>query len=586
MKLMLSNLFMGLLVLPVTTIGTIFRIELIDNIDAHSARRLENHKIIKANLYSSIFISLITEALDKAGTENKYDIWTSNNEGHVSYGKSVIKKGVLQIKGIENINELIKISENEPQNSFLKSKTNVEFHVNNKRLTSYIMLICDVTIENKTNPDFNIQNTTGCYMGIEFVLEQKTEDGNICLELLIRAFDNMGETEMRVTANDNPVVKDEQEQPIGIDKEISDFISETAAEFMNRHLQIYNDFKNVMKDLGEGLIHVLTATTIVEFQDLTDKSEIKFVHIENVENNQEYTAIIPNIDSLFTNEIGEYNDKEKYLIIPLVTHMPPLAITVYMRNHEIKVVYTTNYYTTSDIFVSATRPLLVKGVTQRVKDIFDEMLIPLNKLENNGSLDNDKTTINLGTEFTDEIAKYNKKTVTAGSLSSSVNSESTNKEEYFEIKGLMTNVPEYMKQYPNSSLFNMSIFVKEYARLLSKHKDYMNTIKTDLFPRKIDLYPNVFKYSPMILWPTNLTPEMYYINEDIYLMYLSLEHVKSNEICNLSIEKALYKFRENENLFTKTTLAESNGVEIEILKVVEFTCNEKKSELIDRLLFI
>ena len=554
-KIVMKLCSAALLMLSVATVGTILSPELVQNSQVTLQRQLTGSITQEVqNVFQAFVMKVLRESVMKfdkpaQSTEgdlnfaklNSFKALVSPKSGTTGYQDNLLDKGSLN-------NALTDLIAPDEEGAFMNSQGSLTISPVAEEPKSYIIALC----RDKEEEASNGADTSDCILGIELVTKNFKESDVPFVpgDLIIRAFNNLISSEIHVRVSNKSF------------NVIMDFVEELAVEFLNKHLQVHINADDIDADLQEGLAFVFSQTnqdnkfSEVNLAQATSEvlvnsqghgeAEAELTLMDDPEQKLKYDfrfikwgpnpAHNPFIDDfLDINQLFKENNVDRsqlnsrgvsansYVIVPRVYHMSPLFVTVLSLPRETKVIYTSSYYTTTDIFNFTTKPMLVKSIVQKAREMMNDKLIPLTILEHGIHSESKREFPELDRSFGDSMQAYRSKSFTAGSYTA-VEDENPdmlpnendiavlykNTAEDFKIQIPMLYSPSYTKSYPLNSVFDMSVFVKQFAKELNRQNTYFYPIK-----RESENSASIYKYVPALFAEPG-DKVVQYFNDEIY----------------------------------------------------------------------
>lgn len=501
MKIILKSLVFSFIIIDALAFGTILSSELIDSLENKNDRILKDTKELFA--ISEKYIAIIFEGLGPDLADNKISIYLS---------KRSTDDQVSLVKGkCANCDQTMTTPIK--KDDYLKTFKELVEEIEKTEILSINIdtIMCNI----KEDTISKISESNSCFLGFTFKLNHIVGDGTqgIKNSLKIHAFDNIivSSLSLEFSGTSNSL--------------FDEFVKKRAYEFMNKHLQS----KQVMGFYDQDIIDSLN---YVFGNGSTDLKNVKYIEatndlfLESIQfrvlkedssgNPTEIEAINHLIPELDEPEDGKGNvTRQSYLLIPFVSHMSPIVITVIFNYEEVKVIYSSSYFRTYSIFANATKPLLIKSIIQETKNLITDFLIPLTILENSNHNSRKEivdpnaiiTSVNARIKLYDGL--LTKSFVGYINPLTAVIAEPV--DNTLKFTGRFMDIPFYTKEYPLNSLFDMSVFINNYVRVLYKQITY---IYPYIAP---DINSDYYKYSAPMFAPFSKDKlDIKYFSENIF----------------------------------------------------------------------
>lgn len=361
-------------------------------------------------------------------------------------------------------------------------------------------------------------------LGIEFETHKcpagKNDDFDCSINL--RVFDDLNESSLSIKKGKKLIVP------------IKNLIVKTAMRFMAKRNQRFFTSQNMNSALETTIKEMLNGdsaasplyqdgklssllsgvgSSLGELQNSYDtiRKELKFYVSEDkqaVKDDFSSRGQLPaeeNHDDRDRDQIVDNLDLNKsfnIIISPNFKDMSNIGISAEMIDHEVKIVYTLDFYSITDTFSSTTIPFLAKLVEQRINQIINDILVPVSMIEHfnrkkspgntaqqsgdkpkpisddtpsgPGSLENVSNTFIVAlnkqtkktTGFVFKKTKPGDKQVDNATLHFSQNKN------VLSIGTFFKSGAGYYKAYPLDSSFNALVLVLKYADYLSRLTNY------------------------------------------------------------------------------------------------------------------
>ena len=412
------------------------------------------------------------------------------------------------------------------------------------------------------------------------------------VEMVIRLINNVAESRLKVQYSEV------------ILPSTNTFLNNVVTSFMLKNEQLIYDINPVKTDIVKSLIHIFGTEEIgadfnpnvykldsgkkieeaIAADSMSDPSEINRLgfnsikyHIHFIDLGSEagdkgtYYQHYKDEGERIVDSYGDTYKKEEstmFVLKPRLMNTSPVFIILSKNDIDIRIIFSSDYFESTDFFTFATRPLITKVIERKMKRINDRIFRPFMLLDEEHQDEDynlEASNLDIGKIFKSTLIKslnaLKKSESSIGDIQLDQEAESeqniilildslddcndeliaANKDavmcvhphpidlsshEYnmFEvhIKVLHPHPQMIIKRYPKNSLYDMGLFTKSFARYLSDMVSSITAVNDKMISET--LYKNSFPF----FVPTMKGIEYDYVNNDIFFIDESKAKVVTN----------------------------------------------------------
>ena len=383
------------------------------------------------------------------------------------------------------------------------------------------------------------------------------------------------------------------------------FLNNVVTAFMLKNEQLIYDISPVKMDIVKTLIHIFSTDEIGEDFDPTsykleagqniedaiaadsmkDPAEITRLGFDSIkyhvhyidlgnddgEDGTYYKHYKTEGERIIDGYAGSNYTKEEstmFVLKPRLMNTSPIFIILSKNKVDIRIIFSSDYFESTDFFTFATRPLITKVIERKMKRVNDRIFRPFMLLDTEHqdegyNLDESNQHINkifvntliktlnalkkaessISDIQLDSLAEDDQNMILVAETKEGCADEVTDALEHtvmcivphpqdlssheanmFEvhIKVLKPHTQHIIKRYPKNSLYDMGLFTKSFARYLADMVSAITAVNDSMVSET--LYKNTFPF----FVPTMKGIEYKYVNSDIFFM----DETKSENVSN------------------------------------------------------